>query len=82
MQVRPFRFPADLETMLAIAAASFQYDDHPEWSLPSDLALIMRRQLQAIRFTLPLLQALSVFDARQAQSQPSCRSDRFVFPPI
>ena len=64
MQVRPFRFPADLETMLAIAAASFQYDDHPEWSLPSDLALIMRRQLQAIRFTLPLLQALSVFDAR------------------
>jgi len=55
MTARPFEMPGDADLIGQIVLDSFQYPEHPEWSLQSDEADDIARQMRTIRRIWPLM---------------------------
>lgn len=55
MNIRPCRFPADIDTVMAVLVDAFQFPDHAAWSVPADLPDILYTPIAAARPFWPLL---------------------------
>ncbi|MEO7002337.1 MAG: GNAT family N-acetyltransferase [Ktedonobacterales bacterium] len=53
--IRPIRLPRDIPGLINVTLHSFQYPDHPEWSLQDDEAQAIVAQLRSLRYLWPLL---------------------------
>ena len=64
MNLRPFAFPKDYEALLNVTVSAYQYDEHPEWSVPHNLGDMLAPQYEAVRTYYKLLRAMAVVDKR------------------
>ncbi len=55
MPVRTMRLPQDIPAVIEVTHKSFQYPDHPEWSLQTDEAESITEQLQSVRRFWPVI---------------------------
>ena len=58
MPIRPFNWPADLDTLEALSYESFQYPENPEWGMQADDLDNMTAELGTIRRMWPLVRAI------------------------
>jgi|SRR5579871_2855492 ribosomal protein S18 acetylase RimI-like enzyme len=55
MSMRPFRLPADLPLLMKLLPPTFEYPDHPEWSLQADEAESFLKMIKTARQLWPLI---------------------------
>lgn len=58
MSIRPFNWPADLETLESLSYESFQYPENPEWSMQADDLENISAEFRTIRRMWPLVRAI------------------------
>ena len=61
MPIRPFKLPADIDTLLAIIEPAFQYPENEAWSLQTDEMESMAETLNSVRRLWPLMRGLQLF---------------------
>lgn len=62
LMIRPFTFLNDIDTLLTITVAAFQFEDKPEWSVPDNLAELVRPQFRAFRALYPVWRGLGLLN--------------------
>lgn len=60
MTLRPFKLPADIQTLIDIVPPAFQYPENPAWSLHTDEMQNLLDDLATLRRLYPLLRGLSL----------------------
>ncbi len=58
MPIRPLKLPDDLEPLSEMAAETFQYPDHPEWSVQADEAESMATSMVNYRRMWPIVRLI------------------------
>ena len=64
MPLRFFRFPDDVDALLAITMAAFQFPDNETWNVPTNLDELLADQLDAARQMWPLVRLASLVQPR------------------
>ncbi|PJF44694.1 MAG: hypothetical protein CUN55_02640 [Phototrophicales bacterium] len=66
--IRSLQFPQDLDILLQLTVKTFQFPNKPAWSVPENLAEILRPQVRAFKTIYPLWRFLTRSDAAQRQA--------------
>jgi ribosomal protein S18 acetylase RimI-like enzyme len=61
MPIRPFRLPADFDTLLEVIPRAFQYPEHPEWGVQQDDMENMQDTMKMAQRIWPILSVLGAF---------------------
>ncbi len=63
MEIRKLQLPKDIDPLVEVSLASFQYPDNPEWSVDPGEAEELRDQVKAIKRYWPLLRVGMLFSS-------------------
>ena len=60
----PMKLPGDIDVLIDVVQAGFQYPENPEWSLQDEERQSMTEQIQGIKRIWPLIRVMQLFSER------------------